>query len=121
MTQAAPELTVIATCYNEEETIREFHQRLSKTLREMGRSHEIIYVNDGSRDKTFERLQELFGDDESIAVAADLMFNVGQPTAITVDLCMRGAAKSSSWTPTCNLHRKNCRFCLKPLTRAVCW
>ena len=84
MTQAAPELTVIATCYNEEETIGEFHQRLSKTLRETGRTHEIIYVNDGSRDKTFERLQELFGEDESIAVAADLMFNVGQPTAITV-------------------------------------
>lgn len=84
MTKAAPELTVIATCYNEEETIGEFHQRLSKTLRETGRTHEIIYVNDGSRDKTFERLQELFGEDESIAVAADLMFNVGQPTAITV-------------------------------------
>jgi len=84
MTQAAPELTVIATCYNEEETIGEFHQRLSKTLRETGRTHEIIYVNDGSHDKTFERLQELFGEDESIAVAADLMFNVGQPTAITV-------------------------------------
>lgn len=84
MTQAAPELTVIATCYNEEETISEFHQRLSKTLRETGRTHEIIYVNDGSHDKTFERLQELFGEDESIAVAADLMFNVGQPTAITV-------------------------------------
>lgn len=84
MTQAAPELTVIATCYNEEETISEFHQRLSKTLRETGRTHEIIYVNDGSHDKTFERLQKLFGEDASIAVAADLMFNVGQPTAITV-------------------------------------
>ncbi|NLV44714.1 MAG: glycosyltransferase [Candidatus Hydrogenedentes bacterium] len=84
MTQAIPELTVIATCYNEEETIREFHQRLSKTLRETGRTHEVIYVNDGSHDKTFERLKELFGEDESIAVAADLMFNVGQPTAITV-------------------------------------
>ncbi|MFA7691628.1 MAG: glycosyltransferase [Candidatus Hydrogenedentes bacterium] len=84
MTQAAPELTVIATCYNEQETIGEFHQRLSETLRRTGRSHEIIYVNDGSHDKTYDHLQKLFKEDESVSVAADLMFNVGQPTAITV-------------------------------------
>lgn len=87
MTLNAPELFVIATCYNEEQTIDEFHQRLSKTLRETGRTHEIIYyVNDGSRDATFARLQALYDADASITVAADLMFNVGQPTAITVGL-----------------------------------
>ncbi len=84
MAQTVPELSVIATCYNEEHTINEFHQRLSKTLCETGRTHEIIYVNDGSRDATFARLQALYEKDASIAVAADLMFNVGQPTAITV-------------------------------------
>ncbi len=84
MTHAIPELTVIATCFNEETTIAEFHERLSGALRKMGRTHEIIYVNDGSRDATFAQLQALYEKDESIAVAADLMFNVGQPTAITV-------------------------------------
>lgn len=84
MTSTKPELTVIATCYNEEQTIEEFHQRLSKTLRETGRTHEIIYVNDGSRDTTFTQLQKLYENDPSITVVADLMFNVGQPIAITV-------------------------------------
>ncbi len=84
MTLNVPELSVIATCYNEEHTIDEFHERLSKTLRETGRTHEIIYVNDGSRDATFAKLQALYEKDTSITVAADLMFNVGQPTAITV-------------------------------------
>ncbi len=79
----APELSVVITCYYEEHTIDEFHERLSRTLQSLGRSHEIIMVNDGSTDGTFEKLKEIFRRDENVSLIADLFKNAGQLKAWT--------------------------------------
>jgi len=83
---AEPELSVVISCYFEELTIDEFHARLSRTLEETGRSYEIIFVNDGSADGTWERLEAVFEKDEHVTAVVDLMKNSGQSNAKTPGL-----------------------------------
>lgn len=90
---AAPEFSALITCYYEERSIEEFHARLSKALRSLGRSFEIIFVNDGSTDRTFEKLGQIFERDPDVSVIMDLFRNAGQLAAITAALCeARGRA-----------------------------
>jgi glycosyltransferase involved in cell wall biosynthesis len=62
-------------------------------MRSLGRSHEIIFVNDGSTDRTFEKLNEIFERDPNVSVIMDLFRNAGQLGAITAAFCeARGRA-----------------------------
>lgn len=85
--------SVLVSCYFEERSIEEFHARLSATLKKSGRSCEMIFVNDGSTDGTFEKLKAIFDADPDVAAVFDLFSNVGQPNAKTPGvLCARGRA-----------------------------
>ncbi|MCH9022295.1 MAG: glycosyltransferase family 2 protein [Planctomycetes bacterium] len=81
-----PEFSVIITCYYEEASIDEFYARLSKTLEGMGRSYEIVFVNDGSTDKTLEKLKSFVDRDANVTCVIDLFRNSGQQAAITAGL-----------------------------------
>lgn len=52
-------ISVIAPFFNEKESIRELHARLFLILRKIGKPFEIIFVDDGSRDGTFEEIKKL--------------------------------------------------------------
>ncbi len=78
-----PEFSVIITCYFEEKSIDEFHARLSAAMESTGRSYEIIFVNDGSTDATWERLKTIFEKDPRVSVCANLFRNAGQAAAMT--------------------------------------
>lgn len=47
-------ISVLVPLRNEESTVRELHQRLLEVLRRLGRPFEIIFIDDGSTDRTFE-------------------------------------------------------------------
>ena len=79
----APEFSAIITCYFEEKSIDEFHARLSRALESLGRTYEILFVNDGSTDKTFEKLEAIFERDPHVAAVLDLFKNSGQAAAMT--------------------------------------
>lgn len=81
--KATPDFSVLITCHFEEKSIDEFHAKLSAALESLGRSYEIIFVNDGSTDATFERLRAIFERDSHVRVAMDLFRNAGQQAAIT--------------------------------------
>ena len=82
------ELSVVISCYFEEQSIDEFYSRLSKTLDALGRSYELIFVNDGSTDETFTRLEAIFESDPHVTAVVDLMKNAGQANAKTPGLML---------------------------------
>lgn len=54
-----PIFSVVIPAYNEEEVLQQSFERLDAVLSGMGEPYELIFVNDGSRDKTAEILREL--------------------------------------------------------------
>ena len=52
-------LSVVVPAYNEEEVLPVFHERLTAVLGSLDIDGEIVYVNDGSSDKTMEVLQSI--------------------------------------------------------------
>ena len=80
------EFSVIITCHYEEKSIEQFYTRLSKTLRSLNRTYEIIFVNDGSTDNTFKKLKAIFDKDEYVSTIIDLFKNAGQAAAVTAGL-----------------------------------
>ena len=82
MTGRSTYLSIIIPVYNEEENIPLLHERLSRTLKELELSYEIIYVDDGSADGTFVQLQSLIGRDQHVRVV-QLRRNFGQTAAIS--------------------------------------
>ena len=52
-------LSIVVPTYNEEQVIEEFHHRLTAVLQGLAMETEILYVNDGSTDRTLEMLKVL--------------------------------------------------------------
>lgn len=52
------ELSVIAPCYNEEHNIQALVQRTLDTFKAMGIRGQLVLIDDGSRDRTWERITE---------------------------------------------------------------
>jgi glycosyltransferase involved in cell wall biosynthesis len=62
------DLSIVVPVYNEEENIPSLYQQLTAVLEPLGRSYEIICVDDGSADRSFELLAELAEQDPRIKV-----------------------------------------------------
>jgi undecaprenyl-phosphate 4-deoxy-4-formamido-L-arabinose transferase len=89
MQDAAPDLSVVVTLYDEEGTVEELHRRVSETL--AGRDYELILVDDGSRDRTWELVETLRAGDERLR-AVRFKRNFGQHPAMHAGLARaRGA------------------------------
>jgi glycosyltransferase involved in cell wall biosynthesis len=77
-------LSVVAPIFNEHEGLREFHQRLTATLRPLG-EYEIVVVDDGSTDGSWEQLITLSVDDPRLKVVR-LSRNFGHQAALSAGL-----------------------------------
>jgi len=75
-------LSVVIPFYNEEENINEMYERLKKVLEKTNKGYEIIFVNDGSSDKTEEILNKLAIND-SLLTVIHLRKNFGQTAALS--------------------------------------
>src|SRR5579875_3957659 len=77
-----PFLSIIIPVYNEEDNIQPLHEKLCQALQNQKISYEIIYVDDGSRDKTFSNLYQLATRDQHVT-AIRLRRNFGQTAAMS--------------------------------------
>lgn len=60
-----PYISVVIPVYNESENLEQLYQRLISSLDKSGETYEIILVNDGSQDDSYDRLNELQKDDQN--------------------------------------------------------
>jgi glycosyltransferase involved in cell wall biosynthesis len=74
------ELSIVIPLYNEEPNVVPLHAELSSVLRSMGVTHEIVIVEDGSTDGTFEALRAVQAADPHVRVIR-FARNFGQTAA----------------------------------------
>ncbi|MFN7065580.1 MAG: glycosyltransferase family 2 protein [Aquificaceae bacterium] len=74
-------LSVVIPAYNEEDNIPILYKRLKGVLESLGRSYEIIFVDDGSRDGTWESLRAIAQGDKRVKLIR-FRKNYGQTSAM---------------------------------------
>jgi len=75
------EVSVLIPVLNEEESLFELQERLKSTLNTIGKSYEIIYINDGSTDNTQRILEDFYKNDKNVKVI-EFNRNYGQHMAL---------------------------------------
>jgi len=81
----APDISVFLPVLNEEPNLRPLHEKLDRALARLGRSAEIIYVDDGSTDGSLNVLREIAARDHRVRVIA-LRRNYGQTPAMAAGI-----------------------------------
>ncbi|MER6999282.1 glycosyltransferase family 2 protein [Streptomyces sp. NPDC000410] len=56
-------ISIVVPCFNEEEIINRFHEHVTKELVLIGQEFELVYVDDGSQDRTLALLEEIAASD----------------------------------------------------------
>ncbi|MDD4170047.1 MAG: glycosyltransferase family 2 protein [Desulfotomaculaceae bacterium] len=77
--------TIIIPVFNEEAVVEETHRRLTSVMKMTGEPYELLFVNDGSRDRTAEIVQVLVAADQSVRFL-DFSRNFGHQIAITAGM-----------------------------------
>ncbi len=79
---SAPEVSVVIPVYNEEDVLEALFSRLYPALDALGRSYEIVFVNDGSRDRSVAMLREQYQRRPEVTRVVLFNGNFGQHMAI---------------------------------------
>jgi dolichol-phosphate mannosyltransferase len=80
-----PDISVFFPVYNEEPNLGPLHEKLTASLAQLGRSAEIIYVDDGSTDGSLNVLREIAERDPRVRVIA-FRRNYGQTPAMAAGI-----------------------------------
>jgi len=81
-TVGAPELTVVIPAFNEQESILPMYERLVAALEPHLAGLEVLFVDDGSRDDTWQRISELAASDQRVR-GISFARNFGHQAALT--------------------------------------
>lgn len=84
-TVEAPELSLFLPVLDEEENLRPMHAKIQSALDALGKTAEVIYVDDGSTDKSLAILKELAASDDRVRVIS-LRRNYGQTAAMSAGI-----------------------------------
>lgn len=78
---AAPEISVVAPCHNERDNLRPLADAIRAALEPLGKPYEIVLIDDGSTDGSWEVLKDLGASDRRIR-AQRFAVNCGQSAAL---------------------------------------
>ena len=79
-------LSVVVPCYNEEKNIRPFYEKITEDLSDVISDTELIFVNDGSRDKTIDELKALLDETACKIKIVNFSRNFGKEAALLAGL-----------------------------------
>jgi undecaprenyl-phosphate 4-deoxy-4-formamido-L-arabinose transferase len=85
MSGPKPHVSAVIPVYNEEANLPELHQRMTKALDSVGKPWELVYVDDGSADKSLEMLGDFAVKDPRVRVV-EFNRNYGQHAAVFAGL-----------------------------------
>jgi undecaprenyl-phosphate 4-deoxy-4-formamido-L-arabinose transferase len=77
-----PDLSIVVPVYNEQENLADLHRRITEAIAPLGRSYEIVLVDDGSRDRSLLKLRTIQGEDPGHVRVVELLRNFGQHAAV---------------------------------------
>ena len=79
-------LSIVVPCYNEQETVELYYDAVTKVLGTMDIEHELIFVNDGSKDDTLAKLTGLYNAHPGEIKIIDFSRNFGKEAAFLAGL-----------------------------------
>ena len=79
-------LSIIVPCFNEQESLPLFYEKISRVLSGMDCDYELIFVNDGSRDGTMDVLRS-FAETDRRATYLSFSRNFGKEAAMYAGFC----------------------------------
>jgi glycosyltransferase involved in cell wall biosynthesis len=82
---APMEISIVVPLYNEQESVTPLYERITQAVSSLGRSYEILFVNDGSCDETLEIASGLAMKDSRLKVI-DFRGNYGQTPAMAAGI-----------------------------------
>ena len=77
--------SIVAPCYNEEQSLSELYRRMKEVMEQTGESWELVLVNDGSADRTAELMRDLHARDDRVHYI-DFARNFGHQIAVTAGM-----------------------------------
>jgi glycosyltransferase involved in cell wall biosynthesis len=83
--ETAPELSLFLPVLNEEDNLRPMHAKIQEALESLGKTAEVIYVDDGSTDNSLQILREIAAEDSRVRVIS-LRRNYGQTAAMSAGI-----------------------------------
>lgn len=83
--RVAPELSLFLPVLNEEPNLRPLHAKIQEALDTLGKTAEIIYVDDGSTDGSLRILREIAAEDDRVRVIS-FRRNYGQTAAMSAGI-----------------------------------
>lgn len=75
------QISIVVPFYNEEDNIEELYEQLTRVLKGLGVSYELIFIDDGSTDRSHDILIKVFESDKTVKVIR-LRKNFGQTAAL---------------------------------------
>ena len=80
-----PVYSVVVPAYNEQEVIDATYERLTKVMKAMGETYELVFVNDGSKDQTAHMIAGFCDNDPSVRLI-NFTRNFGHMAAISAGM-----------------------------------
>lgn len=85
MTNEKIDYSIVIPVYNEEEVIEHTYERLKTVMQSSDGNYELLFINDGSKDRSVDILLQLSEQDKTIKIV-DFSRNFGHQIAITAGM-----------------------------------